>query len=289
MRNIISLTIICFVVAVGLAGDNIYSASYLMLNPFAELDGLGGSCVSLSRGSASYQNNPALRDTTKRFGAVVSQTFHFEDERQSALAISGLYGDFSGALWTYLGTVSDIPYRETPTEEPLYLFNADQMYIGTSVNYTPVKSFTLGASVKLIHEKISTSTMNATAFDLGAQYRTKYASLGLSVRNIGDNVSFDEVLYELPMTYSAGISSQWRNFSGEFTLIKADLLDPDYNIALAYKPYKFLSFSTAFTIGHDSRLLSLGTVLSNWGFDLAYSVTPYQNGLGTRHSVSLGI
>ncbi len=272
-----------------MGGDNLYSASYLMLNPFPKVDALGGHPVSLSQGAGSYLANPALVDTTSHFSAEISQTFHFEDERQSALAISGRKGDFSGAVWGYIGTVEDIPYRDSPSEEPLYYFNADQTYAGISANYTPVKSFTVGASTKWIHETIGTSKMDGQAWDLGAKVRTKYASLGLSIRNIGDELKFEDVIYELPLTYTVGISSEWKGLSGELTLIKPDLLKANYNLGLSYRLSRYISFSAGFTAGHDTRLLSVGTVLSNWGFDLAYTVTPYRKGLGTRHCISFGI
>ncbi len=286
MKKIFAILI---VVIVAYPADKVYSASYLMLNPFPELDAMGGSLVSLYRGSGSYMNNPALRDTTRQFGAAISQTFHFEDERQSGLAISGSRGQLSGALYGYIGTVSDIPYRTAPTADPIYYFNADQTYAGLAVNYTPVKRFSIGGGVKWIHESINTSDMNATAYDIGAQFRTKYAALGVSVRNIGDKVSFEDVMYELPMTYTVGVSSQWKDITGELTFVKPDLMSPDYNIGVGWKPSRYISLAGGLVIGHDTRLFSLGTTISNWGLDLSYSVTPYRKGLGTRHSISLSI
>lgn len=272
---------------VSFAADLIYSSAYLNHPISAQVDAMGGISPSMPIGILNADFNPATRDSVSDLSYALSQVFDIQNARQNSLALGYNRSNFATRVYGFYGSVKDIEARSGPTDEPDYLFTARQMYLAFQCNYTPTEHLTIGAGIKMLDERIDLDRMTATAWDFGAVGRLYGFNLGLSVRNLGKSVKFQQSLYDLPLAYSAGLSRRWRFIVAEFYYNKPDLLAADYGLNAQFDVNRWLQFRSGIRLGHDSRLFSTGLVINYEGFSLAYSFVPLKNNLGIRHSLGL--
>ncbi|MFP4459306.1 MAG: hypothetical protein ACLFSQ_06950 [Candidatus Zixiibacteriota bacterium] len=287
MKRTILITILIVISSILYSADNIYSSAYLMQPLSSELDAIGGVSNSLPLGILASGQNPAIEDSSGQFSFALSQAFGIQDTRQNAIAAGINHGIWESRIYGFYGAVEDIQARSKPTEEPDYLFTARQMFLGLNLNAEVSEYLTAGAGMKIINETIDLDEMNAIAYDFGVVGKFYGFNLGLSVRNLGKTVKFREILYELPLTYSAGLSRNWRFITAELYYNKPDLLAADYGIGTQFDINKWLTLRSGIRLNHDSRLFSAGATFNYEGFSLSYGFAPFKNDLGVRHSIGL--
>ncbi len=87
-------------------------------------------------------------------------------------------------------------FKETTVEADGYTgrtFDAYSVSFGGSYAQYLIPQFTIGATVKMVYEKIANSTASGIAFDIGTLYDTPFYGVrfGVSVTNIGSKMQMD--------------------------------------------------------------------------------------------------
>jgi hypothetical protein len=86
----------------------------------------------------------------------------------------------------------------------------DYMDLLAQVTYSTyiMDRLTLGASAKLIHEKIDDMNASAIAFDLGSVYNIGLLdwNIGARISNLGSDIKFYDYASPIPLTFSMGTS-----------------------------------------------------------------------------------
>ncbi len=124
--------------------------------------------------------------------------------------------------------------------------------------------------------------------DFGTQFKTGIKSLvfGMSVRNFSENVQYAQEEFQLPLTFTLGISMNLMDLIGEVPLNQSLYMSIDAShyrdhpeqlkIGLEYKIMNMLSLRGGYITNNDENSgLSFGVGVSQFGFAFDYSYTPY--------------
>ncbi|MCK4236638.1 MAG: PorV/PorQ family protein, partial [Candidatus Krumholzibacteria bacterium] len=216
----------------GAEGPGATGASYLTLPVSAKSIAMGEIGAALPEAPFSWTINPGALCNLDGTGAGV---FHAEWILDTRYNNAFLHYRFNpkfvigiGTIFTYRPEIQG--YDELGIETESLKANNYQILAGLGVS--PVPSLTLGANVKIFNEKLGDCSAGGTAFDLGAFYKVQNpdVSLGVSVRNIGGDISFEEIDEPLPLTVNFGMSYLVSPDIGNSTMLLAfDLIKPRYD------------------------------------------------------------
>ena len=234
---------------------------------------LGENTASLSGRLSLFGSNPASLFSDKKFEASCSYISRFGELRYSSLLL--LYNrnwfHITGAF--FIGGVSDIEARQSPTDRPDYLFSSRDIEYSLTVSATPWRFLSVGATAKGIYEKLSVYDARGSAFDIGLLVSHRWVSFGVAVQNYGGSSRFEQYYFELPLTYKAAISVYPRDdISLLFGFTKPDYASGVENVAVEYTYRHILSLRGAYIIGGDSQRFAfgLGVLLGMFSFDYGY-------------------
>ena len=276
---------------------------------------LAGAMTTIPYGSSSLFFNPAgMAKMEGRVDIVASKNTWIADINHTTLSLafnpaqnrygvfgftaqSVNYGDMQGTMvWGH-----EPGWIETHTIQPSalslgfgYAVNlSDRFSIGSQVKYAAQQ---LGGAVGEIHptqadvedslsvQKFSTS---AIAFDFGTLFNTgfKGISFGMNVRNFSNEVAYLEENFQLPLTFTMGLSMDLidliPNFSNAHSLLMSvDAVHsrsyPEYlNVGLEYKLLDMLYFRYGYLNNRDERASSFGFGVSRFGLGVDYAYIPF--------------
>jgi hypothetical protein len=191
---------------------------------------LGGTITSLSQGVESIFSNPAgLSEMKTEFGVFLSTTQWFADINYHAAAAAWNTGDYGVIGLSFVivdyGTIKGtrlLSYADAGKDALGYVSTDDIKNVGAhSFGLTYVKQindrFSIGGTVKYVGQKLgqlidesgvaSDNTANKLAFDFGIKYFTgiKSIRLGMSMRNFGTFVRYQNYSSPLPLMFSVGL------------------------------------------------------------------------------------
>jgi hypothetical protein len=203
--------------------------------------------------------------------------------------------------------MSGLESRTTETPEPEGTFSAYDIALAGAYACEVGKDVSIGANVKLIHQRIEEETAWSGAVDLGLLYkqsrRREGLRLGFAVQNIGSGIKFIKESDPLPLNIKAGIA---RSF--ELPQIKSKLtlaLDvnapidnvPNGHLGVEFVYKKIENIELAGRVGYKTSTISDLNALSGFsagaGFlwkrmGVDYVWVPYGD-LGNTHRISLTI
>lgn len=190
---------------------------------------LGGAITSLSEGVESIFSNPAgLSEMTTDFGVFISTTQWFADIKYHAAAAAWNTGDYGTIGLSFIivdyGSIRGarlLPFAEAGKDALGYELTGDINNVGAySFGLTYVKQindrFSIGGTVKLVGQQlgqlnvdgvVSDNNASKPAFDFGIKYFTgiKSLRLGMSMRNFGTFVKYQNYSSGLPLMFSVGL------------------------------------------------------------------------------------
>jgi len=276
---------------------------------------MGGAMSTIPYGSGSLFFNPAcMAEMDAKFDIIASKNSWIAgiDHTTLSLAVSpankrfgvvGLtaqsvnYGEIQGTMvWG-----NDQGWVETHTFSPSsvsfgvgYAVQlSDRFSIGSQVKYAAQQ---LGTGVLEINpteinkddslavNKFSTS---AVAFDFGTLFKTGYKGIafGMNVRNFSNEISFLKENFQLPLTFTMGLSMDIMNFmpnmaDGHSLMLSVDAVHsrsyPEYlNIGMEYKLLNMLYLRYGFLSNRDERNSSFGFGVSRYGLGVDYAYIPF--------------
>ena len=194
------------------AGSGTSAATFLQLGFGARPLALGEAYVAMADDASAMHYNPAglalpprvvSKTERRRFEMMASHALHVQDIRLSQM---GLLARPWGISLTQL-QLSGIERRTSETAQPDGLFGASDMMFGISYG----KTFGLwgtGATIKTVRQTIGNTSASAWAVDFGVlrRFRAFPVSFGASIVNLGQEVTFIEEGFPLPMTVRVGVT-----------------------------------------------------------------------------------
>jgi hypothetical protein len=230
MKKIYSISIAALLLVVFATGivdaqtrkAGINAAAFLKVGVGARQIGMGSAVTSLNGDVTNVFWNPAgiaLKDDK----AQVSFTYNSWIGGLTQNAVAASYkmegiGTIGIGVMTFgmTGIVADRDiYPSNAVLQALQIDQAtadtyDYMDLLAQVTYSTyvMDRLALGASVKLIHEKIDDMNASAIGFDLGSVYNIGLLdwNIGARISNLGSDIKFYDYASPIPLTFSMGTS-----------------------------------------------------------------------------------
>lgn len=207
------------------------------------------------------------------------------------------YGDIQGTMvWG-----NDQGWVETNKFSPSslslgvgYAVNlSDRFAIGSQIKYATQQ---LGGGVVEVHpsrqnEEDSLSVQKfqteAIAFDFGTLFNTGFKDItfGMSVRNFSNEISYITENFQLPLTFTMGLSMDMMEWvpqmaDGHSLMLSVDAVHPrsypEYlNIGLEYKLLDMLYLRYGYLTDRDERNSTFGFGVSKFGLGVDYAYIPF--------------
>lgn len=291
---------------------------FLSLSTDARMSAIGEAATSLNSMSAAMLYNPAGMARLAEYIGVaeisLNQTQWIADINYitgtAAVApMDGLFGVF-GVSFSYVDygdfqrtirAQNELGYLDLGTFKP-YSFS-----IGVGYAKALSEKFSVGGNIKYAKQDLGQNhitdvtgtgeyvkkdfALDVLAFDFGILYETGYKSLklGMSVRNFSQEIQYEEEGFQLPLTFTIGMSADALDFlmpevdkSMHSLLVTVDATHPrDYpeqlRFGVDYTFMDILSLRAGYYFPHDEGGFTAGVGLQkdlagvNLGFDYAYA------------------
>ena len=268
--------------------------------------GVGGRSLGMAetgvtqadRGTSMYYN-PALVAMQPRAAISLMHNEWVEDLTTDYLGVVVPFSGWSLGVNLGLTSVDNIEVRSRPGN-PEGVFDSRNFAGGVTIAFPLFDGFDAGVTAKYLFEKIYTDVAGGYAFDFGAHWMPigegdfKTLRLGASVANLGSMSDLRSTPTELPalMRYGASYDHEIETMHGGLLVeIGAVSLltekSTHMHAGLEFRYMDMLFLRTGYQTGYDVKGFSagLGAGYSTFRFDYAY--TPFQDGFGVAHTISL--
>lgn len=170
-------------------------AAFLGIGVGPRATALGGAYTALADDATALHWNPAgvARMTTSQAATAHSEWLADLDHDFVAVAVP-VAGGVAGASVTRLGVPDQVVRTETEQDGTGATFTAADLAVGLSYGRVITERFAIGATVKLVQQRIWNSTASGIALDLGTQFRTGFwgdLTIGAAVTNFGSDLRLD--------------------------------------------------------------------------------------------------
>lgn len=296
MKKLYLLILICSTVIIGQSAGS-SGLSFLKLGFGARNMALADNGTVLSNDVTSIFYNPS------KIGLSSSSELFFMHNSW----IQDISSDVVGAKFKLFGIplglginstrVKDIEIRTKPGEAEA-LFNAQFFFVTAATGFKLDENLAAGFALKYIYESIYADDAGGYAIDLGFHYLTdiKGLSAGAAVRNIGSMNNLRNEPTKLPTEIRFGPTYTFE-FNASDLILNSGLEFQKYlstddfhiNIAAELVWSNMISVRSGYRTMYESNGFTFGTGLK-WGivmFD--YALTPFNEGLGTAHTISLNV
>ena len=320
MKNIkLTLTlIVCLSVGLLFAEDYKKIAQtgfqFLSVRSDARANGMAGALNAVECGSAAIYYNPATlgfmqgtMDVTASYNTWIAGIKHN--------SFTGAFNIANGRFGAVAISVSSVDYGEIEGTE---FWGNDQGYIETGLIYPTAMQagigyakslstkFSVGGQIRWVGQDLGSSNVliedlqtgtsevvtrdhvaNALAFDFGTYFKTGWKSFvfGMSVRNFSGEVMFEEESFQLPLTFTMGVSMDLMDFvesagDNHSLLLSVDASHPrsypEYiDLGLEYKFMDVFFVRVGYMGNRDERGLTFGSGVEVAGISIDYSYTPF--------------
>lgn len=313
MNKKIIMILICLILfsATNIFGqDKLAQTGYQFLSVSTDARGsaLAGAMTTKAMGSSSLFFNPSGMATMSGFvdfkasqnnwiADIKHQSFSIAinpaNNRYGVIGVSAAsidYGIIEGTMVSY----NDDGFVDTGPIEPSALVVgvgyakklSDKFSVGGQVKYATQQ---LGKSVVDIEDSLAVKkyVSHAYAFDFGTQFKTGFKSFvfGMSIRNFSDEVKYEDVGFQLPLTFTMGISMNLFDFISEdiesqSLFLNIDAVHPrsysEYiNVGLEYAFNESFYLRTGYMTNRDERAITFGVGINTFGLSVDYSYTPF--------------
>ena len=274
---------------------------------------LGGSVTSREMQSGSLFFNPATMGFDTSFvNAVFSRNEWIADINHYNASISvnpaeGDYGVFGLSLQIVdygliEGTVVDGNEKGYLDYTELGLLNPDPNALAVGIGYAKALSdkFSVGGQVKWVRQSLGESLipvdsvnrnrvenkLSVLAFDFGTLYKTGFKSLafGMSVRNFSQEVKYVAEEFQLPLTFSIGVSIDLNDISNlgdehsflfSVDAIHARSATGQVGFALEYQFMNHFFLRGSYITNNSENEYNLGAGVAWYGVQFDYAFSPY--------------
>jgi hypothetical protein len=323
LRNVLLLVVLlAYPLSVSVSQTKLAQTGFqfLSVSVDARVSALGNALSTYEGTSASLFYNPAgLAGMTSTFDVRINQHtwiadikylsgsagLRLFDGRYGTFGISYLILDYGEFIGTRVGFGED-DYIETGN------FSPSALAIGLGYGIRLSGSFSVGGHVKYAYQDLGSSIIPVSvipgvppedletaeknfskgviAFDFGTRYATGFHSLvfGMSVRNFAQEIKFAQESFQLPLTFTFGISMNVLDLFPAVTdahklHISFDATHPrasaeHVSMGAEYVFMDFLTLRGGYISDHitDADGMSFGVGLHQFGLGIDYSYSPFK-------------
>jgi len=236
--------------------------------------------------------NRWIADINYNSFSLAFRPFHGE---YGVVGISLITVDYGELIGTMVDKSQALGYIETG------IFSPSAMAVGFGYARRLSDRFSVGGQVKWVRQTLgenqiplsdsTTATvkneLTPFAFDFGTLFYTGFKSLafGMSVRNFSSEVKFEEEGFQLPLSFTMGISMDIMDLIDIGNIEQSLILSIDAThyrshreqlcVGLDYQFMHILSLRSGYFSGNDENGLTFGMGISHRGFGLDYAYTPF--------------
>jgi hypothetical protein len=320
MKNIRLTLVLILITGLGVLSAQEYKKiaqtgfQFLSVRSDARANAMAGALNAVECGSAAVFYNPAtLGFMEGAMDVTASYNMWIADIKHNAF--SGAFNLSGGRFGVVAVSFANVDYGVIEGTE---FWGNDQGYIETgdihpsamhmSIGYSKSLStkFAVGGQVRWAGQNLGRSNVliedlqtgnseivtrlniaNTVAFDFGTFFRTGWKSFvfGMSVRNFSGEVMYEEESFQLPLTFTMGVSMDLMDFvedhSGQHSLVLS--LDashprsyPEYiDVGVEYTLMDVFFARVGYMGNRDERGLTFGSGVKYAGISVDYSFTPF--------------
>lgn len=280
-----------------LAEDGTAGLAFLKLGVGARAIAMGDAYTAVGGDAMSMYWNPAGTVSVDGIDVGLMHAEWFQDIRYEFVGAAKSDGSQGFGLSVVGLYMDDLERREGPTSEPIGHFGVFDFAFTGNYSRRLTESFDVGCSVKYLHQKIDTEVADGVAADLGAIYRFPMVtglSAGVSVQNLGPQMSFIEEKFDLPVLFRVGAA-----YGTPVPALNGDLLlssdavvpgdgDTKAHFGIEFEYAKMFALRAGYRTGWDNQDISVGFGAKVRGVRIDYAYVPFYSDLGDTHRVSLG-
>lgn len=287
-----SLATILLANVIAIAGGNkgMSSMDFLNIDVSARSAASGEALLAVSGGPMSAFYNPAGLAAIGNIQVAGTHSEWLQDLRHEYLGAAFPIGSKGGLAvslsYLSLGEIKGFSSTNTAAGN----LNAYDVALAISYGSEIAPSFSAGASLKGIGERLADVTAYGFATDLGAQYHLRRIDIGMAARNIGPRVKYAASSSALPASINAGISV--RPFGDDLAFMMGTSIpfagDPGILTGIEYTYLNLLVLRGGFDAAGRTKSgggMSFGCGLNIFGhsLDYAYNVNDI---LGGTHQIT---
>lgn len=258
--------------------------------------GMGEAFTAIMHDPGGTYYNPSTITTTASSNILLMHRQDVQSVKTKFIAATTGWNNFTFGLSINNTSINDIPIRVLPGE-PTGTFDAQNASIGFTSAYSLSSVLSIGATAKLLYEKIYIEDATGYGIDLGGWYNTPWdLQLGIALNNIG---SMNKLLNEptkLPLIFRAGTAYliSYEQFPAEIGL-SADVVSyihdnkTHINFGAETKYQNILSLRVGYQTGFENKNISAGIGINYSILQFDYAFVPYNNNFGTANIFSLQI
>lgn len=282
---------------------------FLQMSVDARAAGMASAMTSMEHSASAMFYNPAgMARLNNNVSLSLGQTQWFEDivynyGSLSFAPASGDYGVFGVFVMAvdygeFLGTIR-ADNEQGFIDQGVYSPSA--LSVGGSYAKQLSDRFAVGGNIKYVYQDLTESTIavddiqssakSTVAFDFGVLYNTGFRSLNfaMSARNFSREITYEEEAFELPLTFTIGLSMNMLDLTDMNQDMHSFVLAVDaerprdfyehMNIGGEYTFAKTLSLRAGYAFPTDEQGINLGIglqrELGSFGFGANYAYTDF--------------
>ncbi len=263
-------------------------AQFLKIAVGARATAMACSFVAVADDPSSVYWNPAGLARTPESRLTFDEVAWFADVRLMQASYTFRVPFFPGA---FAVQARDLSMGQQPVRTVFRpdgdgtSFDAGDILLGASYARMLTDKFSTGVTVNYIQSTLDRWTASAVCFDFGTIYDTGYRSLriGMSIRNIGSEMTFIEQPVKLPTSFQVGMAMKVLDEGSHRLLLSGEFQHPPDNAERACMGLEYSLASYAFLRGglffrYDQERFAAGggvRIPAVSGFDLQadYSYT----------------
>jgi len=290
----VPVTACLFAAAAGAAETGM---AWLAVQPDARSAVMGNAVVSNVTDASAVIWNPAGLAGMVGGEGLVSHAESFADIRREFAALARNYGAYSaGAHFEGVWTDNLDGYDEAGNSTGTFGYYGLSAGLAGAVRVGDNLRF--GAGAKYLREQIDVESATGWGIDLGAQWSSADLPLtaGVSVLNLGPDVSFVDEEFSIPAVVQGGVSYTLpvRSLSGG-VLVSTEMRkvsdeDASLLVGVEYQHLGLVSLGFGYRSSMDEQDVSLGFGFRRDRFRVHYAFVPLNDSLlGDEHRIGLGV
>ena len=273
---------------------------------------LAGAVTTTPMQSASLFFNPSTMAETKTyFDLSASYNLWIADIKHSTFSFAlrpsdGDYGVFGLSVqYVDYGEILGTRVNPDPNDKLGYIdtgpIKAYGMAVGLGYAKALSEAFSVGGQVRWVRQSLGESlvpsasggtemrknAVNTAAFDFGTIFKPGFKSFafGMSVRNFSQEIKYETEQFELPLTFTLGVSMDAMDFLNDRSLINSLLVsvnavhNRDYYEQLYFgteaEMLNVLALRLGYVTSADEMGVTFGFGVHQYGLAFDYAYTPF--------------
>ncbi len=271
-----------------LADRDISGVAGLRISPGAAQAGAAGAFGAVTSDAFSLYYNPAGSVNAGRYAAGFMHHQWVDDVKSEYLALIWRPDKVAFGASLMLNSVGGIERRNEPSTDPLSFFDAQDISAGLTTGFFISPEFSLGATAKIVYERIDVYSGTAVAVDFGGYYQfVQSLSVGMTVSNLGSKMKLKDQEDNLPSVVAAGGAYSYKTLRVGLNLVTP--MDDKLHVHIGAENVisDILTLRAGYASGYDIRDIAFGFGIRHKLASIDYAYTPIDLDLGDSHRFSL--